>query len=57
MTTRRPARSSPVRLWRCANERAEAQAVAREIEHLLASGESRPEDICILTGASAARAD
>ncbi len=44
---------SSVRLWRCANERAESQAVAREIEHLLASGENRPEDICVLTGASA----
>ncbi len=42
-----------VRFWRCANERAEAQAVAREIEHLLAAGESAPGDICILTGASA----
>ncbi len=42
-----------LRFWRCANERAEAQAVAREIEHRLASGESRPEDICVLTGASA----
>ncbi|HET6830480.1 MAG TPA: ATP-dependent DNA helicase [Solirubrobacterales bacterium] len=38
-----------VRFWRCANERAEAQAVAREIEHALASGASRPEDICVLT--------
>jgi superfamily I DNA/RNA helicase len=44
---------APVRFWRCANERAEAQAVAREIEHRLAAGESRPEDICVLTGASA----
>jgi len=42
-----------VRFWRCANERAEAQAVAREVEHRLAAGTSRPEDICILTGASA----
>lgn len=41
-----------VRFWRCANERAEAQAVAREIEHLLATGAARPEGICILTGAS-----
>ncbi len=44
---------SAVRFWRSANERAEAQAVAREIEHLLAAGESDPADICILTGASA----
>jgi len=38
-----------IRFWRCANERAEAQAAAREIELALASGTSRPEDICILT--------
>lgn len=42
-----------VRFWRCANERAEAQAVAREIEHRLAASTSRPEEICVLTGASA----
>ena len=35
-----------VRFWSCANERAEAQAVAREIESALAAGE-RPGDICI----------
>ena len=46
-------RETTVRFWRCANERAEAQAVAREIEGRLASGESRPEEICVLTGASA----
>ncbi len=39
-----------VRLWRCANERAQAQAVAREIAHLLASGECLPEDLCVVTG-------
>ena len=27
-----------LRFWRCANERAQAQAVAREVEHLLAGG-------------------
>jgi DNA helicase-2/ATP-dependent DNA helicase PcrA len=42
-----------VRFWRCANERAEAQAVAREIEHALASGDRRPEDICVVTGGDA----
>jgi DNA helicase-2/ATP-dependent DNA helicase PcrA len=47
-----PGDSAAVRFWSCANERAEAQAVAREIEHLIAAGESRPEDVCILTGAS-----
>lgn len=41
-----------VRFWRCSNERAEAQAVAREIEHLLAAGECRPEQICVLSGSA-----
>ncbi len=35
------------RFWRCANERAQAQAVAREAEHLLASG-TAAEQICVL---------
>jgi superfamily I DNA/RNA helicase/RecB family exonuclease len=33
--------------WRCANERAQAQAVARAAEHLVATGSS-PEEICVL---------
>ena len=41
-----------VRFWRCANERAQAQAVAREIEQLLASGIAQPTDLCIVSGAS-----
>jgi DNA helicase-2/ATP-dependent DNA helicase PcrA len=40
-------RKPKVRLWRCTNERAQAQAVAREVEHLLVSGTS-PEAICVL---------
>jgi superfamily I DNA/RNA helicase/RecB family exonuclease len=40
-------RDPPVRFWRCANERAQAQAVAREVEHLLAAG-TEPEQICVL---------
>jgi len=40
-------RNPPVRFWRCTNERAEAQAVARETEHLLATGVS-PEEVCVL---------
>ncbi len=40
-------REPPVRFWRCANERAQAQAVAREAEHLLAGG-TAPEEICVL---------
>jgi DNA helicase-2/ATP-dependent DNA helicase PcrA len=41
---------SSVRYWRCASERAEAQAAAREIEHLLAAGEVRPEAVCVIVG-------
>lgn len=37
-----------VRFWRCRGERAEAQAAAREIEHLLAAGEVLPERICVI---------
>jgi len=39
-----------VRFWRCTSERAEAQAAAREIEHLLAAGEVRPEGVCVIVG-------
>ncbi len=40
-------REPQLRFWRCANERAEAQAVAREAEHLVAGG-ADPEAICVL---------
>jgi DNA helicase-2/ATP-dependent DNA helicase PcrA len=40
-------REPTVRFWKCANERAQAQAVAREVEHLLAGGAS-PAAICVL---------
>jgi DNA helicase II / ATP-dependent DNA helicase PcrA len=40
-------RDPPVRFWSCTNERAQAQAVAREVEHLLAGG-AAPEEICVL---------
>jgi DNA helicase-2/ATP-dependent DNA helicase PcrA len=40
-------RDPPVRFWRCASERAQAQAVAREAEHLIAGG-TAPEEICVL---------
>jgi DNA helicase-2/ATP-dependent DNA helicase PcrA len=33
--------------WRCANERAQAQATARAVEHLIAHG-TAPEEICVL---------
>jgi superfamily I DNA/RNA helicase/RecB family exonuclease len=37
-----------LRFWRCTGERAEVQAAAREIEHLLAAGEVRPEQVCVV---------
>jgi superfamily I DNA/RNA helicase/RecB family exonuclease len=40
-------RDPAVRFWRCRNERAQAQAVAREVEHLVAAG-NNPEAICVL---------
>jgi DNA helicase II / ATP-dependent DNA helicase PcrA len=40
-------REPKLRFWKCANERAQAQATAREVEHLLASG-TRADDICVL---------
>jgi DNA helicase-2/ATP-dependent DNA helicase PcrA len=42
------ARPGDVAFWRCANERAQAQAVAAEIERLLARGEVAGEDVCVL---------
>ena len=44
-----------VRFWRCANERAQAQAAAREIEGLLASGECKPADVCVLAASAGER--
>ncbi len=43
----RQLRDPQVRFWKCANERAQAQALAREAEHLIANGTS-PEEICVL---------
>jgi DNA helicase II / ATP-dependent DNA helicase PcrA len=40
-------RDPATKFWRCTNERAQAQAVAREAEHLIASGIA-PEEICVL---------
>lgn len=39
-----------VRFWRCEGERAQAQAAAREVEALLAVGETLPERICVIVG-------
>ncbi len=40
-------REPRLRFWRCTNERAQAQATAREVEHLLAGG-AAADDICVL---------
>ncbi len=47
-------REPPVRFWSCGNERAQAQAVAREVEHLIATG-TAPEKICVAIGDPAQR--
>jgi DNA helicase-2/ATP-dependent DNA helicase PcrA len=39
-----------VRFWRADGERAQAQAVAREVEHLLAAGEVSAESVCVIAG-------
>jgi DNA helicase-2/ATP-dependent DNA helicase PcrA len=39
-----------VRLWRSRNQRAEAQAVAREVEHLIATEDVVPEQVCVIVG-------
>jgi DNA helicase-2/ATP-dependent DNA helicase PcrA len=40
-------REPTLRFWKCSNERAQSQAVAREVEHLLAAG-AEPQQICVL---------
>jgi superfamily I DNA/RNA helicase/RecB family exonuclease len=40
-------RDPRISFWRCGNERAQAQAVARAVEGLVAGGSS-PEEICVL---------
>ncbi len=47
-------REPKLRFWSCGNERAQAQAVAREAEHLLAGG-ADPEAICVLVADPAAQ--
>lgn len=47
VTLERRFREPKLRFWKCANERAQAQATTREVEHLLAGG-TRADDICIL---------
>src|SRR5262249_11726253 len=47
-------RRPELRFWRCDNERAQAQAAARDVERLLATGTS-PEEICVLVDERAAK--
>ena len=44
----RRARGGEVAFWRCASERAQAQAVAAEVERLVAREDVAPEDVCVL---------
>jgi DNA helicase-2/ATP-dependent DNA helicase PcrA len=46
-----PEGAERVRFWRCATERAQAQAAAREIEQLLGSGGVAPERVCVIAAA------
>jgi DNA helicase II / ATP-dependent DNA helicase PcrA len=46
-------REPALRFWRCGNERAQAQALAREVEHLVAGG-AAPEGICAVVADAAA---
>jgi len=43
-------RPGAVRFWRSRNQRAEAQAVAREVEHLIATEDVLPEQVCVIVG-------
>jgi DNA helicase II / ATP-dependent DNA helicase PcrA len=47
VTLERRFREPKLRFWKSTNERAQAQATAREVEHLLADG-TRADDICVL---------
>jgi DNA helicase-2/ATP-dependent DNA helicase PcrA len=40
-------REPQISFWRCSNERAQAQAAARAVEHLVAAG-TAPDQICVL---------
>jgi DNA helicase II / ATP-dependent DNA helicase PcrA len=39
-----------VRFWRSRNRSAQAQAAAREVEHLLATEDVSPEQVCVIVG-------
>jgi DNA helicase II / ATP-dependent DNA helicase PcrA len=47
VTLERRFREPKLRFWKCANERAQAQATAREVEHLLAGGVDA-DSVCVL---------
>jgi DNA helicase-2/ATP-dependent DNA helicase PcrA len=42
------AAAGEVSFWRCSSERAQAQAVAADVERLLSREEVAPEDVCVL---------
>ena len=44
----RAAPGGEVAFWACASERAQAQAVAAEVERLIAREDVVPEDVCVL---------
>jgi len=44
----RPGEPGEVAFWSCASERAQAQAVAAEVERLIAREDVAPEDVCVL---------
>jgi DNA helicase II / ATP-dependent DNA helicase PcrA len=44
----RPGEPGEVAFWACASERAQAQAVAAEVERLIARQDVAPEDVCVL---------
>ena len=43
-----PAQGGEVAFWQCANERAQAQSVAAEVERLITRDGVAPEDVCVL---------
>jgi DNA helicase-2/ATP-dependent DNA helicase PcrA len=56
VTRRAGGPATRIRFWRSANERAEAQAVARDIEAALAAGEVAIQEICVAVPRGGGRA-
>jgi DNA helicase-2/ATP-dependent DNA helicase PcrA len=48
LRARGDAPAGDVAFWQCANERAQAQAVAADVERLIAREEVAPDDVCVL---------